>query len=85
MSKIIRNNLCPCGSGIKSKKCCGTGTVGYLNNPALAVQYNEQGNALEDQGRLAEAVLCYDSDSPAMKAMPVRSPNLPAQIIRYCP
>ena len=26
MSKIARNTLCPCGSGKKYKKCCGTKT-----------------------------------------------------------
>ena len=36
MSKIGRNELCPCGSGLKYKRCCLKQTTNY--NPASPVQ-----------------------------------------------
>jgi predicted O-linked N-acetylglucosamine transferase (SPINDLY family) len=60
MSKIGRNKPCPCGSSKKNKNCCGPGAVGAMPDPVLAEQYNEQGNSLADQGRLAEAIGCYE-------------------------
>jgi protein O-GlcNAc transferase len=68
MNKIGRNKLCLCGSGKKSKKCCGTGSVGDLHCPASAEHYNEQGNSFADQGRLNEAIRCYEK---ALKINPI--------------
>jgi len=60
MGKIGRNDLCPCGSGKKFKKCCldGSGSVGKQQD--LAVLYNEQGNACADRGELDEAIIRYE-------------------------
>ncbi|NVN98837.1 MAG: tetratricopeptide repeat protein [Geobacteraceae bacterium] len=60
MSKIGRNKPCPCGSGKKNKHCCGEGTGGALGFPATAEGYNQQGNAFADQGRIADAIRCYE-------------------------
>ncbi len=32
-----RNALCPCGSGLKFKRCCGTAEPPHLNNHAVAM------------------------------------------------
>jgi len=57
---IGRNHPCPCGSGKKSKKCCGDAAVLAAAGAApSAAGFNERGNFLADRGRHAEAMLCY--------------------------
>jgi predicted O-linked N-acetylglucosamine transferase (SPINDLY family) len=60
MIKIGRNKPCPCGSGKKNKNCCGPVVFATANGTASAEHFNEQGNSLADQGRLAEAIGCYE-------------------------
>ena len=56
---IGRNKPCPCGSGKKSKRCCGVSSAAGAGKPALTGELNERGNSLADQGRLPEAMHCY--------------------------
>jgi tetratricopeptide (TPR) repeat protein len=67
-----RNELCACGSGLKYKKCCGSGRVAAARpaRPALAIgPVTEQGRRLEEQlARLRPAVQLPDAtpaDLPA--------------------
>ena len=36
-SETPRNAVCPCGSGLKYKRCCGTAEPPHLNNHAAAI------------------------------------------------
>lgn len=54
MSRIGRNDPCPCGSGLRYKQCCGRIAAGP---PATGVaRLIASGHELLSQGRLAEAV-----------------------------
>lgn len=37
--KVGRNELCSCGSGLKSKKCCNKGTQYYKTDPIHERKY----------------------------------------------
>lgn len=64
-AKIGRNTLCPCGSGKKYKRCCGSGNKGksfdvaqhYLHQYNIRLKTPEQVEGIRIAGRLALATL----------------------------
>lgn len=57
LSKAGRNDPCPCGSGVKFKKCCGNdfGTARTpVDSRALAVRHNQFGKSLCDRGQVRD-------------------------------
>jgi len=60
IQKVGRNSLCPCGSGLKYKKCCflkETGSQKVLNNRRTDL-FDEAQHYFRD-GRYAQAIKCY--------------------------
>ena len=57
LTKADRNDPCPCGSGVKFKKCCG-GVSGAasasVERRALAAQHNQFGKTLCDRGQVRD-------------------------------
>ena len=56
--KPERNMPCPCGSGKKAKKCCGTETTYFLTGDALQkrIEEQEKRKAEEKQKTLGELI-----------------------------
>lgn len=65
LAKIGRNTPCPCGSGKKYKRCCGSGRKGrpfdvaqhYLHQYNIRLKTPEQVEGIRTAGRLALATL----------------------------
>lgn len=79
LSKAGRNDACPCGSGVKFKKCCGrvAGTARISSERrALAAQYNQSGKAFCDRGEMREGVACFEHAIQLDDAFPDAYNNL---------
>jgi predicted O-linked N-acetylglucosamine transferase (SPINDLY family) len=61
--KAGRNDPCPCGSGGKFKKCCGSKPAAASVNVerrALAAQYNHSGKVFCDRGQVRDGAACFE-------------------------
>jgi methionyl aminopeptidase len=63
MKRVGRNEPCPCGSGSKYKRCCGSITAeerlatDFLEHPPIAVKTPEEIEGMRRAGRLAARIL----------------------------
>jgi SEC-C motif len=83
VAKIGRNERCPCGSGVKSKRCCGTraaqaefdtqasALVELMSLPALFPQLRPRGEAFASW---AERVAAEQLDSPSEEGLALLEP-----------
>ncbi len=60
MPTASRNALCPCGSGLRHKHCCGTQCRLSPYHPSPAKDLRQAGLVLHKLGRLTEAIDLYD-------------------------
>jgi predicted O-linked N-acetylglucosamine transferase (SPINDLY family) len=63
LPKAGRNDPCPCGSGGKFKKCCGSKSAaasGNVQRRALAAQYNHSGKVFCDRGEVRDGMACFE-------------------------
>ncbi len=63
LSKAGRNDPCPCGSGVKFKKCCGVvsgATSASVERRALAAQHNQFGKTVCDRGQVRDGAAHFE-------------------------
>ncbi|HME71195.1 MAG TPA: SEC-C metal-binding domain-containing protein [Myxococcota bacterium] len=62
-SRVGRNNLCPCGSGRKFKRCC-LGKAAGDTSPAAGGKFRFEAGSYGDKGGYAAAISCLKQVRP---------------------